>query len=100
MWFSITWNIIFLIEIFWQESQNGCNGLFYLLIKYNQRNQNEVVIERVFADPQGEKTSGERCWVRTQVMQEASSPKSSQDSLWSAKEQEAHKWISSRKNTI
>ena len=41
----------------------------------------EVVVERVFADPQGEKISGKRCWVRTQVMQEESSPKSSQDSL-------------------
>ena len=45
----------------------------------------EVAVERAFADPQGEKTSGESYWVRSQVMQEPSSPKSGQDSLWSAK---------------
>ena len=38
----------------------------------------EVVVERVFVDPQGKNTCGERYWVRTQVMQEASSPKSGQ----------------------
>ena len=48
-------------------------------------------IERVFVDPQGEKKSGESYLVRTQVMQNASSPKSGQDSFWSAEEKEAHK---------
>ena len=47
--------------------------------------QTEVDVERVFADPQGKNTSGESYWVRTQVMQEASSPKLGQDSLSSAK---------------
>ena len=60
----------------------------------------EVAVKRVFDDPQGEMTNGEKCWVRTQVMHEASSTKPGQDSLWSAKEKEAHKWPSPRKNTI
>ena len=79
---------------------NVMDYVYYWIIKRLRGNKTEVVVERVFADPQGEKTSGERCWVRTHVMQEASSPKSSQDSLWSAKEQVAHKWINPRKNTI
>ena len=41
-------------------------------------NITKIVVERVFADPQGEKISGERYIVRTEVMQEASSPKSGQ----------------------
>ena len=73
---------------------------FYLIIKMLRGIRIEVDVERVFTDPQGEKTSGKSYLVRTKVMQEASSPKSSQDSLWSAKEREAHKWPSPRKNTI
>ena len=60
----------------------------------------EVVVERVFANPQGENTSGESYWVRNQVMQEESSPKSGQYSLWNTKEKEAYKWSSPRQNTI
>ena len=60
----------------------------------------EVVFKRVSVDPRGEMTNGENCWVRTQVMQEASSQKLGQDSFWIPKEQEAHKWPSPRKNTI
>ena len=60
----------------------------------------EVVFERVFANRQGENTSDKICWVRTQVMHEASSPKLGKESLWIAKEKEARKWLSPRKNTI
>ena len=73
---------------------------YYGIIKRLKENIAEVDVKRVFVDPQGEKKNGESCWVRTQVMQEASSPKLGQDSLWSVKEQEAHKWPSPRKNTI
>ena len=73
---------------------------FYLIIKILRGIRTEVVVKRVFADPQGENTSGERYWVRTQVVQEEYSPKLSQDSLWSAKEKEAHKWPRPRKDTI
>ena len=73
---------------------------YYWIIKILRGIRNEVVVKRLFADPQGEMTNGKSCRVRNQVMQEASSPKSSQDSLWSAKVKEAHKWPSPRQNTI
>ena len=39
---------------------------FYLIIKKILRGIIiEVVVERVFANPQGENTSGKRYWVRT-----------------------------------
>ena len=60
--------------------------------------RDEIVVERVFANPQG--IGGESCWVRNQVMQEETSPKSDQNSLWSAKEKKEHKWASLRKNSI
>ena len=63
-------------------------------------NRTEVVVERVFADPQGEMKNGESWWVRTPVMQDTSSLKSGQESLWSIEEQEAQKLPSPRKNTI
>ena len=91
--------IIFL-KIFWQESQNGCNGLFYLIIKILRGTWTKTVVKRVYVDPQGEMTNGENNWVRSEVMQETSSPKLGQDSLWIPKEHEAHKWQSLRKNTI
>ena len=72
---------------------------YYWIIKI-LRGIIKVVDKRVFVHPQGEMTNGKRCWVRNQVMQEASSPKLGQDSQWSAKEKEAHKWPTSRKNTI
>ena len=34
---------------------------FYLIIKTLRGVRTEVVVERVFADPQGEKASGESC---------------------------------------
>ena len=45
----------------------------------------------MFADPHGETTNGEGFLVRTQVMQDAYSLKSGQESLWSPKEHEANK---------
>ena len=60
----------------------------------------EVVIKRVFANPQREITNGKNRWMRNQVMHEASSPKSGEESLWSTKENEAHKRPSRRKNAI
>ena len=60
----------------------------------------EVTVKGVFVDPQGEMTNAENCWLRTQLMHKASSPKSSQESLWSLKEKEAHKWPSPRQTTI
>ena len=62
--------------------------------------RDEIVVKRMFADPQGERTSGESCWVTNQVMQEEPSPKSGQNSLLSAKEKEAHKWASLSKSSI
>ena len=60
----------------------------------------EGVVKKVFPDPQGEMTNGESCWVKIQVMQEASSSKSGLESLWSINEQVAHKWPSPMQNTI
>ena len=73
---------------------------YYWISKILRGIGTEVVVKWVFVEPQGEMTNGESCWVRTQVMQDASFPKSGQDSLWSPKEHEAHKWPSSRQNTI
>ena len=41
----------------------------------------EIVVERMVVDPQGENSSDQSYLVRTQVMHEASFPKSGQDSL-------------------
>ena len=41
---------------------------YYWIIKILRGNINEVVVKRVFVDPQGEMTNGERYWVKTQVM--------------------------------
>ena len=82
----ILW-IFYLFLIFWLESKNRCNELFlFNKLKIPRGIRIEVVVERVFAEPQGEKTHGEGYWVRPQVMQEESSPKWGQDSLWSDEE--------------
>ena len=73
---------------------------FYLIIKILRGIGTEVAVKRVFVDPQGKMTNVESCWVRTQVMHDESYPKLGKNSLWSAKEQEAHKWPSPRENTI
>ena len=36
------------------------------LLKILEEIRIEIVVEREFDDPQGEKTSGKSCWVRTQ----------------------------------
>ena len=48
---------------------------YYWINKRLKGNRTEVAVKIVFVDPQGKMTNGESCWVRTQVMQEASSPK-------------------------
>ena len=53
----------------------------------------EIIVERVFVDPQEEKKIQVVEATEWELkMQEASSPKLGHNSLWSAKEQEVHKW--------
>ena len=97
--FILLW-IIIIFKYFDNKVKINVMDYYYWIIKILRGIRIEVVVKRVFVDPQGEMTNDKNYWVRTQVMQEEYSPKSGQDSLWSPKEQEAHKWPSSRQNTI
>ena len=69
--------------------------IILLLIKDTRGDKNEIVVVRVFADPQVAEVAQWELKV-----QKASSPKLGHNSLLSAKDQEAHKWPSPRQNTI
>ena len=73
--------------------------IILLLIKYNEGDRNGIFVEECFlAHKRKRQVVVATEWeLKVQV---ASSPKSGHDSLLSAKEKEAHKWPSPRKNTI
>ena len=92
--------IYIFVKYFDNKVKMNVMDYYYWIIKILGGIRTEVVVKRVVADPQGEMKNDKSCWVRTQVMQEASSPKSDQDSLWFPKEKQVDKWVSPRKNII
>ena len=72
---------------------------YYLLIKYNEGGRSGIVVEGCLLTHKS-KRQLDKAIERELKVQEASSSKSSHNSLLSAKEQEAHKWPNPRKNTI
>ena len=52
--------IFYFFKYFDKKVKMDIMNYFYLIIKDLGGIRTEIVVERVFADPQGEKTSGER----------------------------------------
>ena len=58
--------IFYFLNILTRKVKIDVMNYFYLIIKKILRGiKTEVVVERAFDNPQGEKTSGKRYWVRT-----------------------------------
>ena len=73
--------------------------MIILLIKDTEWEKNEIVVKECLLTHK-RKIQGVVATEWEFEVQEASSPKPGKNSLLSAKEKEAHKWPSPRKNTI
>ena len=90
----------YFIYYFLQKIKNKTNVMIILLlIKYTEGDRNGIFVEECFLSHKRKRQVVVATKWELEV-QEPSSSKSGHNSLLSAKEKEAHKWPSPRKNTI